>query len=235
VHKRPSARSGADHGEPWWDTSWASSPPTRHLQGAPRGIAKVEACRRRHPEGRAQNTMQVDLQNCAKRAHFPPQKCRLVAEVVRGQAGRPMRSQTLRFMPKEGRAAGTQGTRVRGSANAEHNSTAADIDELKSSAHPGGCGSRRSSRFARPAAKGRGARASSRRKHSHHPSAVSDGKKGLSRMGSGRSIPIGIRPRDHPRLDQPLVWPASGSFPLQVHTDFRVARVPQAAGSPRPR
>jgi large subunit ribosomal protein L22 len=61
-------------------------------------------------------------------AHISPQKCRLIADVVRGKAVGVALS-TLRFMPKKG-AALVLKTLESAVANAEHNH-GADIDELK--------------------------------------------------------------------------------------------------------
>jgi large subunit ribosomal protein L22 len=61
-------------------------------------------------------------------AHISPQKCRLVADVVRGQ-NVGLALSTLRFMPKKG-ADLVLKTLESAVANAEHNH-GADIDELK--------------------------------------------------------------------------------------------------------
>ena len=64
-------------------------------------------------------------------AHISPQKCRLIADVVRGkQVGLAL--STLRYMPKKG-AELVLKTLESAVANAEHNH-GADIDELKISA-----------------------------------------------------------------------------------------------------
>ena len=61
-------------------------------------------------------------------AHISPQKCRLVADTVRGKAvGNAIA--TLKFMPKKG-AALVRKVLESAIANAEHN-LGADIDELK--------------------------------------------------------------------------------------------------------
>jgi len=61
-------------------------------------------------------------------AHISPQKCRLIADVVRGkEVGLAL--STLRFMPKKG-AELVLKTLESAVANAEHNH-GADIDELK--------------------------------------------------------------------------------------------------------
>jgi large subunit ribosomal protein L22 len=103
-------------------------------------------------------------------ARISPQKCRLVADVVRGQsAGRALAS--LKYMPKKG-ATLVRKVLAAAVANAEHNH-GADIDELKVSliqvdAAPV------LKRFA-ARAKGRGARIVKR--NSHITVAVSDGRK----------------------------------------------------------
>ena len=103
-------------------------------------------------------------------ARISPQKCRLVADVVRGQSvGRAI--STLKFMPKKG-AELVRKVLESAIANAEHNH-GADIDELKVSliqvdAAPV------LKRFA-ARAKGRGARIVKR--NSHITVGVSDGKK----------------------------------------------------------
>ena len=61
-------------------------------------------------------------------AHISPQKCRLIADVVRGK-NVGLALSTLRFMPKKG-AELVLKTRESAVANAEHNH-GADIDELK--------------------------------------------------------------------------------------------------------
>ena len=61
-------------------------------------------------------------------AHISPQKCRLIADAVRGKAVGIALS-TLRFMPKKG-AELVLKTLESAVANAEHNH-GADIDELK--------------------------------------------------------------------------------------------------------
>jgi large subunit ribosomal protein L22 len=103
-------------------------------------------------------------------ARISPQKCRLVADVVRGQSvGNAI--VTLKFMPKKG-AALVRKLLESAVANAEHNH-GADIDELKVAlihvdAAP------QLKRFA-ARAKGRGARILKR--NSHITVGVSDGKK----------------------------------------------------------
>jgi len=103
-------------------------------------------------------------------AHISPQKCRLVAEVVRGQTvGNAIA--TLRFMPKKG-AKLVRKVLESAVANAEHNH-GADVDDLKVAlihvdAAP------QLKRFA-ARAKGRGARILKR--NSHITVGVSDGKK----------------------------------------------------------
>jgi large subunit ribosomal protein L22 len=103
-------------------------------------------------------------------ARISPQKCRLVADVVRGK---PVGSaiSTLKFMPKKG-AELVRKVLESAVANAEHNH-GADIDELKVSliqvdAAP------QLKRFA-ARAKGRGARIIKR--NSHITIGVSDGKR----------------------------------------------------------
>jgi large subunit ribosomal protein L22 len=61
-------------------------------------------------------------------AHISPQKCRLIADVVRGK-NVGLALSTLRFMPKKG-AEMVLKTLESAVANAEHNH-GADIDELK--------------------------------------------------------------------------------------------------------
>jgi large subunit ribosomal protein L22 len=103
-------------------------------------------------------------------ARISPQKCRLVADVVRGQ---PVGSAiaTLKFMPKKG-AALVRKVIESAVANAEHNH-GADIDELKISlVHVDAAPTLK--RFA-ARAKGRGARIIKR--NSHITVGVSDGKK----------------------------------------------------------
>jgi large subunit ribosomal protein L22 len=103
-------------------------------------------------------------------ARISPQKCRLVADVVRGQpVGNAI--STLKFMPKKG-AELMRKVLESAVANAEHNH-GADIDDLKVAlvqvdAAPV------LKRFA-ARAKGRGARIVKR--NSHITVAVSDGKK----------------------------------------------------------
>jgi large subunit ribosomal protein L22 len=103
-------------------------------------------------------------------ARISPQKCRLVAEVVRGQTvGNAIA--TLRFMPKKG-AKLVRKVLESAVANAEHNH-GADVDDLKVAliqvdAAP------QLKRFA-ARAKGRGARIIKR--NSHITVGVSDGKK----------------------------------------------------------
>jgi large subunit ribosomal protein L22 len=103
-------------------------------------------------------------------ARISPQKCRLVADVVRGQKV-GLAISTLRYMPKKG-AELVRKVLESAVANAEHNH-GADIDELKVSlvtvdAAPV------LKRFA-ARAKGRGARIVKR--NSHITVGVSDGKK----------------------------------------------------------
>jgi large subunit ribosomal protein L22 len=103
-------------------------------------------------------------------ARISPQKCRLVADVVRGK---PVGSAiaTLKFMPKKG-AKLVRKVLESAVANAEHNH-GADIDELKVSLiHVDAAPSLK--RFA-ARAKGRGTRVIKR--NSHITVSVSDGKK----------------------------------------------------------
>ena len=103
-------------------------------------------------------------------ARISPQKCRLVADVVRGQ---PVNTalNVLKFMPKKG-AELVRKVLESAVANAEHNH-GADIDELKVSLiHVDAAPVLK--RFA-ARAKGRGARIVKR--NSHITVAVSDGKK----------------------------------------------------------
>jgi large subunit ribosomal protein L22 len=103
-------------------------------------------------------------------ARISPQKCRLVADVVRGQnVGNAIA--TLKFMPKKG-AALVRKVLESAVANAEHNH-GADIDELKVSLiHVDAAPLLK--RFA-ARAKGRGTRIVKR--SSHITVGVSDGKK----------------------------------------------------------
>ena len=103
-------------------------------------------------------------------ARISPQKCRLVADLVRGKAV-GLAISTLKYTPKKG-AEFVRKVLESAVANAEHNH-GADIDELKVSlihvdAAP------QLKRFA-ARAKGRGARIVKR--NSHITVAVSDGKK----------------------------------------------------------
>ena len=102
--------------------------------------------------------------------HISPQKCRLVADLVRGQpVGNAIA--TLKFMPKKG-AELVRKVLESAVANAEHNH-GADIDELKVSLiHVDAAPVLK--RFA-ARAKGRGTRIVKR--SSHITVAVSDGKK----------------------------------------------------------
>jgi large subunit ribosomal protein L22 len=105
-----------------------------------------------------------------KYARISPQKCRLVADVVRGQ---PVGSAiaTLKFMPKKG-AEMVRKVLESAVANAEHNH-GADIDELKITLiHVDEAPVLK--RFA-ARAKGRGARIVKR--NSHITVGISDGKK----------------------------------------------------------
>jgi large subunit ribosomal protein L22 len=105
-----------------------------------------------------------------RHARISPQKCRLVADVVRGKsAGNALA--TLQYMPKKG-AELVHKVLAAAVANAEHNH-GADIDELKVSLiHIDAAPALK--RFA-ARAKGRGARIVKR--NSHITVAVSDGKK----------------------------------------------------------
>ena len=103
-------------------------------------------------------------------ARISAQKCRLVADVVRGQSVGQAIS-TLKFMPKKGAKLVRKGIES-AVANAEHNH-GADIDELKVSLiHVDAAPSLK--RFA-ARAKGRGARIIKR--NSHITVGISDGKK----------------------------------------------------------
>jgi len=103
-------------------------------------------------------------------ARISPQKCRLVADTVRGQ-NVGLAINTLRFMPKKG-AELVRKVLESAVANAEHNH-GADIDELKVSLiHVDAAPVIK--RFA-ARAKGRGARIIKR--NSHITVGVSDGKK----------------------------------------------------------
>jgi large subunit ribosomal protein L22 len=103
-------------------------------------------------------------------ARISPQKCRLVADVVRGKpVGNAI--STLKFMPKKG-AELVRKVLESAVANAEHNH-GADIDELKITLiHVDAAPTLK--RFA-ARAKGRGARILKR--NSHITVGVSDGKK----------------------------------------------------------
>jgi large subunit ribosomal protein L22 len=103
-------------------------------------------------------------------AHISPQKCRLIADVVRGkQVGLAL--STLRFMPKKG-AELVLKTLESAVANAEHNH-GADIDELKISGIQVDAAPLQKRFAAR--AKGRGTRIVKR--SSHITVHVSDGRK----------------------------------------------------------
>jgi large subunit ribosomal protein L22 len=103
-------------------------------------------------------------------AHISPQKCRLIADVVRGkQVGLAL--STLRFMPKKG-AELVLKTLESAVANAEHNH-GADIDELKVSGIQVDAAPLQKRFAAR--AKGRGTRIVKR--SSHITVHVSDGRK----------------------------------------------------------
>ncbi|MFM1886250.1 MAG: hypothetical protein RL026_1407 [Pseudomonadota bacterium] len=103
-------------------------------------------------------------------AHISPQKCRLIADVVRGQ-GVGLALSTLRFMPKKG-AGMVLKTLESAVANAEHNH-GADIDELRISRIEVDEAPQQKRFAAR--AKGRGARIVKR--YSHITVHVSDGRK----------------------------------------------------------
>ena len=103
-------------------------------------------------------------------ARISPQKCRLVADVVRGQpVGNAI--STLKFMPKKG-AELVRKVLESAVANAEHNH-GADIDELKVALIQVDTAPSLKRFAAR--AKGRGARIVKR--NSHITVALSDGKK----------------------------------------------------------
>jgi large subunit ribosomal protein L22 len=112
----------------------------------------------------------VQVTSKLRYARISPQKCRLVADVVRGQSvGRAI--STLRFMPKKG-ARLVRKVLESAVANAEHNH-GADIDELKVAlVHVDAAPSFK--RF-HARAKGRGARIIKR--NSHITVGVSDGRK----------------------------------------------------------
>ena len=112
--------------------------------------------------------MQVEAK--LKHARISPQKCRLVADVVRGQPV-SLALNTLKFMPKKG-AELVRKLLESAVANAEHNH-GADVDDLKVSLiHVDAAPVLK--RFA-ARAKGRGARIMKR--NSHITVGVSDGKK----------------------------------------------------------
>jgi large subunit ribosomal protein L22 len=103
-------------------------------------------------------------------AHISPQKCRLIADVVRGKRV-GLALSTLRFMPKKG-AELVLKTLESAVANAEHNH-GADIDELKVSGIQVDAAPLQKRFAAR--AKGRGTRIVKR--SSHITVHVSDGRK----------------------------------------------------------
>ena len=105
-----------------------------------------------------------------KYAHISPQKCRLIADVVRGKRV-GLALSTLRFMPKKG-AELVLKTLESAVANAEHNH-GADIDELKISGIQVDAAPLQKRFAAR--AKGRGTRIVKR--SSHITVHVSDGRK----------------------------------------------------------
>ena len=104
-------------------------------------------------------------------ARISPQKCRLVADTVRG-AEVSKALNTLKFMPKKG---AELVYKVLWSAveNAQNNQ-GADVDDLKVTQHPGGRRAACSS-ASPPRAKGRGTRIVKR--NSHITVVVGDGKK----------------------------------------------------------
>jgi large subunit ribosomal protein L22 len=103
-------------------------------------------------------------------AHISPQKCRLIADVVRGKRV-GLALSTLRFMPKKGAELVLKALES-AVANAEHNH-GADIDELKVSAIQIDAAPLQKRFAAR--AKGRGTRIVKR--SSHITVHVSDGRK----------------------------------------------------------
>ena len=103
-------------------------------------------------------------------AHISPQKCRLVADVIRGQ-NVGLALSTLRFMPKKGADLVLKALES-AVANAEHNH-GADIDELKISGIQVDAAPLQKRFAAR--AKGRGTRIVKR--SSHITVHVSDGRK----------------------------------------------------------
>jgi large subunit ribosomal protein L22 len=105
-----------------------------------------------------------------KYAHISPQKCRLIADLVRGKRVGPALSE-LRFMPKKGAELVLKALES-AVANAEHNH-GADIDELKVSRIEVDVAPLQKRFQAR--AKGRGARIVKR--SSHITVHVSDGRK----------------------------------------------------------
>jgi large subunit ribosomal protein L22 len=105
-----------------------------------------------------------------RNARISPQKCRLVADVVRGRAVGNARA-ILKFMPKKG-AELVLKVLDSAIANAEHNN-GADIDELKISSIQIDTAAVLKRMHAR--AKGRGSRIVKR--NSHITVQVSDGKK----------------------------------------------------------
>ena len=103
-------------------------------------------------------------------AHISPQKCRLVADVIRGQ-NVGLALSTLRYMPKKGADLVLKALES-AVANAEHNH-GADIDELKISAIQ--CDAAPLMKRFHARAKGRGNRIVKRT--SHITVHVSDGRK----------------------------------------------------------
>jgi len=112
----------------------------------------------------------MEITSKLRHAHISPQKCRLVADLVRGRpAGNALAA--LQYSPKKG-AVLVRKVLAAAIANAEHNH-GADIDELKVSlVHVDTAPVLK--RFA-ARAKGRGARIVKR--NSHITVAVSDGRK----------------------------------------------------------
>ena len=198
----------------WSATSSASSPRRAPSRRTP-GDRKVEA--RRHLGRELRATHDASHLQTALRAH-------LAAEVPPGgrRGARPSRSatpsRTLKFMPKKG-AELVRKVLESAVANAEHNH-GADIDELKVSAHSRGRGS--------AAQALRGARQGARRAHHQaqqpHHRRRERRQEGLTHGSEGQSA--GDTPRDHPRLDQPLVRRQEAVPAARAHRLPR-ARVPQ--------
>ena len=122
-------------------------------------------------------------------AHISPQKCRLIADVVRGKRV-GLALSTLRFMPKKG-AELVLKTLESAVANAEHNH-GADIDELKISRHPGG----RSAAAEALCRARQGPRQPHRQAYEPHHRSRQRRQEGIANGPEGQSA--GHTPRHHP-------------------------------------